>query len=533
MAAPPTASTTEVLAVAGSLAVLIVLCARWVYSHGYILWYGDAQAHLNIARRIFDSRTPGYRQIGSPWLPVLHVLCLPFVGDNWLWSTGLAGTIPVGVCFVIAGTFFYLALLRSFENRWAAAAGLACLALNPNFLYLASIPMTEAVFMAELSITLFAIAEFRLLKPAVPQWSWPVVLAGISICLATLTRYDGWTLLPVAGLVLAFSAPRRRLLVFVVFCSIASLGPLYWLLHNRYVYGDWLEFYWGPYSAQAIYLRGLTQGLERYRGDHQLGYALQYYWAAGKLCIGTPLFWIGMVGAFAALWKRGGWAILFLLATPLSFISNMYSGQVPIYMPHLYPFSYYNTRYGIAVLPLAAFAAAALLVFIPARLRWLSFALPLLAVAPWVLSHSPENWACWKESEVNSASRRAWTRAAGEYLRANYKDGDQILAPFGDVTGILCYMPLGLRNTVHEDNVPEWYAVTSRLDLYHRQKWAVAQSGDFLARAIDKANTRQTIYQPVLEVYTKNAPVLRVYRRTNASSVNASPVGTPRLEPIP
>ena len=25
---------------------------------GYLLYYGDAQAHLNIARRIVDSRTP-------------------------------------------------------------------------------------------------------------------------------------------------------------------------------------------------------------------------------------------------------------------------------------------------------------------------------------------------------------------------------------------------------------------------------------------------------------------------------------------
>jgi hypothetical protein len=114
--------------------------------------------------------------------------------------------------------------------------------------------------------------------------------------------------------------------------------------------------------------------------------------------------------------------------------------------------------------------------------------------------------------------------AAGDFLRTNYEKGDQILAPFGDVTGILSYMPLALRNTIHEDNGPEWYAVTGRLDLYHRPKWAIAQSGDFVSRAIDKANVKQMIYQPVLEVYTKNAPILRIYRRTNASPVYPAPM---------
>ncbi len=517
---------------AASLAVLICLAAGWVFSHGYVLWYGDAQAHLNISRRIFDSRTPGYTQIGSPWLPVLHVICLPFVSNNWLWSSGLAGTIPVAVCFVIAGTFFYLALRRSFGTRWAAAIGLACFALNPNLLYLASIPMNEAVFLAEAALALFAVAEFRhqAAVGAGKQSWWPVILAAIAICLATLTRYDGWILLPFAGGALAFGASRRRLLVFVVFCAIASLGPVYWLLHNRIVYDDWLEFYRGPYSALAIYHRGLDEGFKPYPGDHRFGVAFRYYWAAGRLCIGTPLFWIGILGAFAALWKRKGWAILFLAATPLSFIWNMYSGQVPIYMPHLYPFSYYNTRYGIAVLPLAAFAAAALVPWFPERRRWIALAIPLAALSPWLLWPDPGNWICWKESQVNSAARRAWTQAAADYLRANYKDGDRILAPFGDISGIVSSMPLDLRNTIHEGNSAEWTAITGRLDLYHRPKWAIAQQGDFLAQAIDHANRKQTIYQPVLEIYTKGSPVLRVYRRTDASSVYHPPLSS---EPRP
>ena len=93
-----------------SLAVVIGLLAgvsfamvRWCAANGYLLYWGDAMAHLNIARRIVDSRTPGYEQIGTVWLPLPHLLMLPFVGDDELWRSGLAGAIPSAVAFVAAG----------------------------------------------------------------------------------------------------------------------------------------------------------------------------------------------------------------------------------------------------------------------------------------------------------------------------------------------------------------------------------------------------------------------------------------------
>ncbi len=40
------------------------------FRHGDMLLYGDAVAHINIARRVFDSRTPGLLQLGTVWLPL-------------------------------------------------------------------------------------------------------------------------------------------------------------------------------------------------------------------------------------------------------------------------------------------------------------------------------------------------------------------------------------------------------------------------------------------------------------------------------
>jgi len=52
------------------------------YRQGAILLYGDAVAHINIARRVIDSRTPGLFQLGTVWLPLPHVLNIPFVAND-------------------------------------------------------------------------------------------------------------------------------------------------------------------------------------------------------------------------------------------------------------------------------------------------------------------------------------------------------------------------------------------------------------------------------------------------------------------
>src|SRR5690349_18325488 len=56
--------------VAVLLSALAALAVSWCSHHGYILYYGDAQSHLNLSRSIVDSRTPGYDQLGTVWLPV-------------------------------------------------------------------------------------------------------------------------------------------------------------------------------------------------------------------------------------------------------------------------------------------------------------------------------------------------------------------------------------------------------------------------------------------------------------------------------
>src|SRR5580658_9979578 len=102
---------------------VVMAAAVWHFHlNGSTLYFGDAEAHLAIARRIIDSRTPGWYQVGTTWLPLPHLLMIPLVRDNWLWTTGLAGGIVSGMCMTIAATFLFAAIRRLFDSAIAASS---------------------------------------------------------------------------------------------------------------------------------------------------------------------------------------------------------------------------------------------------------------------------------------------------------------------------------------------------------------------------------------------------------------------------
>jgi hypothetical protein len=495
-------SRREAVLIVASLCGLVAIAVCWCFRQDSILYWGDAQAHLNISRSIVDSRTPGYDQLGNVWLPVLHVLCLPLVKNDFLWTTGLAGSIPVALCFVIAGFFFYAAAKDVYRSSVAAAVVLACFALNPNVLYLASIPMTEVVFLAGLAALLASFLRFR----ATQERKW-IALGVFASWSMSLTRYDGWFLIPFAAIGFALFVAERRWHLLAVFAALAALAPLYWMAHNWWETGSALDFYNGPYSNTAI------QGARPYPGYHDWAVAAQYYSKAGQLCAGWCLLLLGAAGIFCAAKKRVLTPIFFLALTPLFYIWSIHSSKTPIHVPQLWPHGYYNTRYGIAVVPFAAFAAGAIVLVLPAQWKKLAWVLPLISVAPWLLRPSAENWICWKESQYNSVSRRAWTAAAVEFLTANYHAGQGILtfSGTGDVAGIFCRARIPLSETLHIGNGPAWLANVSRPDLLHQELWVVAQAGDLVSAAMSR--TQSPGYQMMEEIQIKDAPVLQILRR--------------------
>jgi hypothetical protein len=493
-----------------SLAAISGLAVAYVSHSGWTLYYGDAEAHLDIARRVVDSRKPGYDQLGTVWLPLPHVLMLPLVQNDRLWRSGLAGAIPSAACFVCAGVFLYASLLRVARSSAVALASLGVLALNPNLLYLQATPMTETVVLAALMALLYFTVLFR-----ETQSFAAVIGAAVASVAASMARYEGWFVIPFVAIYFLVVGRKHRFTAALLFAALAALGPLYWLGHNWWIYSNPLEFYNGPYSPMSIYRRALAQNMAPYPGDHNWKTAAFYFLTAVRLFAGWGAVLLGIAGLAAALVKRLFWPLLLAALPALFYIWSMHSGGTPIYVPTLWPFSYYNTRYALTALPLLAIAGGSLVLVAPLRWRsWIAGTIVLASLASWLIRPQPAEWVTWKESQVNSITRRAWTKAAASSLAGSYHSGAGIVTSFGDLTGILREAGIPLREALYDGDEPAWMAATTRPDLFLHEEWAVVNSGDTVATAIQNASLRAgPRYHLVQTIKVKGAPVIEIYKR--------------------
>ena len=77
--------------VAGFAVLVSLFSFLYYFQRNDLLLYGDAVAHINIARRVFDSQTPGLLGLGTVWLPLPHLLMIPFIFSNSMWQSGAGG----------------------------------------------------------------------------------------------------------------------------------------------------------------------------------------------------------------------------------------------------------------------------------------------------------------------------------------------------------------------------------------------------------------------------------------------------------
>jgi hypothetical protein len=221
-----------------------------------------------------------------------------------------------------------------------------------------------------------------------------------------------------------------------------------------------------------------------------------------------------MAGLLASLVKRAFWPLLLLALPGVFYLWSMHSAASPIFVPVLWPNSYYNTRYGLAVLPLVAFASAGLVAIAPRRAQT---AIAVIVIASgtvyWLLHPSPKSWVTWKESQENSDGRRQWTREAAEFLKPRYVRGSGIITSFGDLTGIYREMGIPLRETLTEMNVLPWEAAVRRPDLFLWEEWAVVRGGDPVQTGINRAARYGIHYRLEKTIITGREPVIEIYRR--------------------
>lgn len=538
----------ETALLAWLLACISILSFLFYFRRGDILLYGDAVAHINIARRVFDSRTPGLLQLGTVWLPLPHLLMIPFLLSDWMWKTGVGGSIPSMAAYLV-GTIGIFRLVRdglspASPNRllvrvaaWVAAI---LYAANPNLIYLQATAMTEPLYLA---LFIWAVVyfgrfarEFGKSEEDARQSSASTSLVKCGICLAgaCLTRYDAWFLaiaICVAVLAVAVRERRRPGLKSAVakFFLLAAAAPALWLAYNAIVYRNPLEFATGPYSARAIEQRGPAVS---HPGAHDPQTAFSYFLKAAELNLATESwqkFWIlfAVAGVIASLAQRRVRADLWpvaLLWVPLPFyvLSVAYSG-VPIYVPTWWPFSHYNVRYGLELLPAFAVFVAVAGYFAAELMRHkalkggLALAPAIFAAASYALIWSAP--VCYREALINSRGRIAVERELADFVKVLPPDST-LLMFLGNHVGALQQAGLPLRRVINEGNHRTWKQPADVDGLWERAlanpaqyvDYVIAFEGDAVATGAQKSGLTA-----LAVIHASGEPKATIYRTRTAS----------------
>lgn len=542
----PVSSDPDIFLVAQLAAAFSVAAFFYYLRHNDLLLYGDAVAHINIARRVFDSRTPGPLQLGTVWLPLPHLLMMPFLVSRWLWQTGIGGSIPSLFAYVltVSGIFrltrSILAISKDMEStavRFASWLAALIFALNPNLLYLQTTAMTEPIYLA---FSVWSLVYFcdalRLCRQGVARKANSSLLrAGLCLVGASLTRYDGWLL---AAALIALSV---GLAWFGDFSSIrpgakklillAAAGPSLWLAYNAAVYRNPLEFANGPYSARAIEQKTAVPGFPPHPGSHNLPVAFQYFFKASQLNMAAGklgILWVLTLlfgTAVVVLFQRKLWpALLLLIPIPFYMLSIAYSG-VPIFIPVWWPFSRYNVRYGIELLPafavLTALGAYGLIRFAATRQNQLIIAAAFVAftAASYVqlfFFSAPESY---QEAVVNARTRTMVERQLASML--------EILPPrstfimyLGDHVGALQRAAIPLSRVINEGNHRPWKQPADPEGLWEKAltqpsayaDYVIAFDGDTVSSTVDKKQL-----QPMTIIHVTGQPAVTLYRTVKSN----------------
>jgi hypothetical protein len=457
----------QTVLVAGFAACLSVASFLYYFRHNEILLYGDAVAHINIARRVFDSRTPGPLQLGTVWLPLPHVLMMPFLLSGWMWRTGLGGSIPSMVAYVFGAVGIFRltrnALLTSQPSNhatvatWVAASAYAA---NPNLIYLQSTAMTESLYLA---LFIWAMVYFVEFIRKAPTSNATAVKCGLCLLAACLSRYDGWLLAAAMCGAVVFAAIKsghqaRKII------ALAAAGPIFWLLYNSAIYRNALEFANGPYSAKAIERKTSTPGTPPHPGTANPAVAAQYVLKAAELNM-TNRQWLQRLWLIAAI--AGSllcisptlWPLLLLWIPLLFYALSIAYGGVPLFLPAWWPFSHYNLRYGLELLPALAIFSALAVQFLAGKIRntnyQRAFVLVLCALAGVSYVSIVHDPVCFREAWINSRTRIAVEEELAAYLD-ELPANSTFLMYLGDHVGALLQAGIPLRRVINEGNHRVW-----------------------------------------------------------------------------
>lgn len=353
-----------VVLVIGVIAVVVLLRIN----ESSLVYFGDTASHLIASRRLFDwGDEAGLERFGTVWLPVPHLLLMPFTLSLGLFSTGLAGTAVSLPCLALTAVLLYKIIGNDLAGpTYLAAAGALVYVLNPNVLYLGLIAMTESPFMLFFVGAGYAFQSWA----RDPEQLRSLGLSATLVVLATLSRYEGWVLPPfllMATAVLAVRAglPAGRRNASIVVAALSFVGIALWVGYNAYQYGDPLEF------ADAQFYSAAAQALTRTNRQNlvlQPANVLGVYAGLAVFMYGPILLATGLFGFVQYVRRRSrppvhiGPLLAFLALPPLFTLLSLLVGIGEL--------SYwFNSRFLVLAAPVLIVLSATLVRPAPERAR--------------------------------------------------------------------------------------------------------------------------------------------------------------------
>jgi hypothetical protein len=535
-------------------AAISVVALLYYFRRGELLLYRDAVAHINIARRVFDSLTPGLSQLGTVWLPLPHLLITPFIVSDRMWRSGVGAAIPSMVAFVCGAAGIYRLTreaLQSFVPAGPSARSGGLLAAtiffcNPNLIYLQTTAMNEVVYLGLFIWALVWLQRFARSDAPPKLLSRALIFCGILLCAGALVRYEGWwvsalSALAVAAILIGRRGMRWQIRVLTIFLVLAAAAPIFWLAYNRLVYGNALEFAKGQYSARAIQQRSLAAGGAQNPAENNPAVATEYFGDAvlgnlGEWRVASGILFAVAIAGTIFLIARRRWLLLLLWAPLPFYVYSIAYGSVPIFLPNLWPWSYYNVRYGTALLPaIAVFIGIAVISLAEAapRARRIIFAASFALVTFSYLStyfqphHRERHYALagepgrgpltWREAVVNAVPRGEFDRELAREL-AKLPPQSRLLMSVASDVGALQAAGIPLRRVVNEANSRPLSASglwnDALRDPAAAADFIVAVAGDPVAAAV--ARHPQNL-EPVAEI-TAGEGHGHIYRSTLGAS---------------
>lgn len=432
----------------------------WSYTNWKILAYNDSLAHLNIARRMLDSLTPGFVQIGSVWLPLLHLLEFPFVSNTFLWHTGLAGTIVSNTSFIISSLLMYKLILYITGKKTAAFIGFLAFSLNTNLLYLQTTAMFEPLLILNYVGSIYYLT----------RWTHSsrlndLIAASFFTMFATLTRYDGWALCFFESIFVAIICwtrkNRGREGQFILFTFVSWFGILLWIIYNQLIFSDALFFMHSEFSAFSQQTELFMKGYLPTKNN--LFISLTTYTFTAVFSIGIITSFLAMGGIIYYMRKsllKIRLLTPFLFFTPLLFnVVTLYTGQSVIWLPILPPFfdTYFNARYGSLMIPSAAFFIG-IFAQIHKRAPFVLAIFLLVQTALFIdvmkLSFPFVHTGTITLKDATSSIQQS-TIAAGQFMGKNYVDG-LVLVSSASSDSFIFHAGLPLKKFITEGNGVYW-----------------------------------------------------------------------------